>query len=293
MIIFNQLIVKNFFLFTSLLSFFAQPIVAQESALAKIHYKFSHVNDTNKREQPQCDEVVLYMGKESSFYKSYSDDRVKQSIASQKLLPDYSGHITLELFNTVIKHFYILLPKQEKTIELESISSSFDAYYREIPYETQKWEILDETRVIGGYLCQKAITFFKGRDYIVWFTTEIPFPFGPWKLHGLPGLILSAQDALNEVKFEYAGFDLFEPKDTFLIEVPFYVKKASIEEVQKQKHAFLNDQGNYFQILNSSGKMAIANSYYEIDYSKNSFDFKSDGDYTPSFIVNNPIEKVK
>ena len=37
-----------------------------------------------------------------------------------------------------------------------------------------------------------ATTHFRGRDWKVWFSEEIPLPLGPWKLGGLPGLILAA-----------------------------------------------------------------------------------------------------
>ena len=62
-------------------------------------------------------------------------------------------------------------------------------------YVTLKWNILNETKKIANYDCTKAETNFRGRKWIVWFTTDIPLPFGPWKLHGLPGLILEANDA--------------------------------------------------------------------------------------------------
>jgi hypothetical protein len=35
---------------------------------------------------------------------------------------------------------------------------------------------------------------FKGREYIVWYAPSIAYAEGPWKLGGLPGLILEAYD---------------------------------------------------------------------------------------------------
>lgn len=64
------------------------------------------------------------------------------------------------------------------------------------------WQITQEKKKIEGYECFKAISKpFRGRTYIAWFCPEIPIPDGPWKLCGLPGLILEAQDEKNEVKF--------------------------------------------------------------------------------------------
>lgn len=55
-----------------------------------------------------------------------------------------------------------------------------------------KWKIKNDTKKIGQYLCQKAETFFRGRRHIVWFAAELPYPYGPWKFKGLPGMILES-----------------------------------------------------------------------------------------------------
>lgn len=56
------------------------------------------------------------------------------------------------------------------------------------------WQITEETKLIQNFKCTKATLKFRGRDFIAWFTTEIPVSYGPWKFHGLPGLILEVYD---------------------------------------------------------------------------------------------------
>ncbi len=68
-------------------------------------------------------------------------------------------------------------------------------------YPDIDWSITADTMSIGNYLCYRATCKFRGRDYTAWFTPDIVCNFGPWKLHGLPGLILSAYDSKKEVFF--------------------------------------------------------------------------------------------
>lgn len=61
-------------------------------------------------------------------------------------------------------------------------------------FEKINWELKEDTKQIGSFECQKAVGNFRGRNYIAWFTTQIPVSFGPWKLQGLNGLILEAYE---------------------------------------------------------------------------------------------------
>lgn len=63
------------------------------------------------------------------------------------------------------------------------------------------WKITGNQKTIGPYKCQEARGSFRGRTYSVWFTPDLPVPFGPWKLQGLPGLIVYARDDSWEVAF--------------------------------------------------------------------------------------------
>jgi GLPGLI family protein len=66
-----------------------------------------------------------------------------------------------------------------------------------------QWEIAPEapSRVISKLTCRKATGSFRGRVYVVWFSEQYPVKAGPWKLAGLPGLIVEAEDTLAAVKY--------------------------------------------------------------------------------------------
>lgn len=104
-------------------------------------------------------------------------------------------------------------------------------------FPEQDWSVSDETKEIGGYSCQKATTSFKGRQYTAWFTTELPFSSGPWKLQGLPGLILEASDAKGDVTFSYAGFDKIEDGETAIQIAPNAVKSTKKKRLNSWKHS--------------------------------------------------------
>ena len=61
-------------------------------------------------------------------------------------------------------------------------------------------------KTISGLTCQLAKTNFRGRSYEVWFTNKIPTFAGPWKFHGLPGLIIEISDSTKEVSIQLKNF---------------------------------------------------------------------------------------
>lgn len=68
-----------------------------------------------------------------------------------------------------------------------------------------KWQILPETQKIENYNCQKATANFGGRIWEAWFSKELPFPDGPYKFHGLPGLIVKLEDKTKSHQFLLKG----------------------------------------------------------------------------------------
>src|SRR5699024_3278417 len=98
------------------------------------------------------------------------------------------------------------------------------------------WQITDENKEIGGYIAIKAEVTFRGRDFEVWFTPEIPISAGPWKLYGLPGLILEAEDI--EGKWKWQARNIKYPADfdaeIFVINPKDIDETSSLQEAMKQ-----------------------------------------------------------
>ena len=76
-----------------------------------------------------------------------------------------------------------------------------------------KWQILPETQKIESYNCQKATANFGGRIWEAWFSKDLPFPDGPYKFHGLPGLIVKLEDKTKSHQFLLKGNKKLKAED--------------------------------------------------------------------------------
>jgi GLPGLI family protein len=85
--------------------------------------------------------------------------------------------------------------------EMLSRNKGYSYVKEEIP--KINWSITEDKKNIGNFECLKAVGTFRGREYTAWFTKSIPLAYGPWKLQGLPGLILEAYDINKEVYFYF------------------------------------------------------------------------------------------
>lgn len=76
-----------------------------------------------------------------------------------------------------------------------------EAWYYEEDLDTPQWELLDSAKTILGYECSLAKSNYRGRLWYAWYTMDIPIHDGPWKLGGLPGLIMQAYDSVHHYIF--------------------------------------------------------------------------------------------
>ena len=124
---------------------------------------------------------------------------------------------------------------------------------------SRKWELKNETKNIGDYVCYKAIfkeeyttqtisssntleKVTKERTTTAWYTPQIPINTGPGDFHGLPGLILEIND--GELTLVCTKI-VMNPKETFEINEPRkgkVVSQEKFDEIMDKKNKEMMDR---------------------------------------------------
>ena len=205
---------------------------------------------------------------------------------------------------------YYQYPNDKKLVRKEELFGNFlltDA----LP--VIDWQITGDTASFGGLHCQKATCHFKGRDYTAWFCPDLPLSLGPWKLTGLPGVIVEAYDATGDVRFTFDGVEkvAFAPKtddqpasqasqggpppfpgidednsDPVIIKVPEKATKTTDAEFAKLQEAFRKDPNAFAQSMMAARGGGMAGGPTSDGGPKMKMDIKAG----PQAVNNNPIE---
>ena len=184
---------KNLFLTAALAV--VPAVYAQDPTLYECVYQYDVNGTTEKGDLSDTFNCILLIGEDSSKFLDYaafqldsvsaikgiSDDVLKEYEArDQKAVPYFDRR----LFNSL----------SDNKLTTISVMAPFTYKYEE---ETPliEWKLSDETQTVCGYECRKADGEYGGRKWTAWYAEEIPVPFGPWKMTGLPGLVMLATDS--------------------------------------------------------------------------------------------------
>ncbi|GHT26109.1 hypothetical protein AGMMS4957_21580 [Bacteroidia bacterium] len=224
-----------------------------DSAKIRITYSLNYVQDSLNLKEVLKDRKVLLIGdKVNHFYSYYvrqqdslltADYAKRHDLLPIKRAPD----ILCEGYQIYSNHPNI---GQQTVFELVT---NLATYQYEETMELPQWTLSDETCTILNYSCQKATARFRGRDWEVWFSPDIPSDAGPWKLQGLPGLIMRAADTRKHYVFECIGVEqLKQKKEPIVQPIRFEYQhiKCSRQEYRKAQKQFYE---NYFQSVLALG----------------------------------------
>lgn len=117
---------------------------------------------------------------------------------------------------------------------------SKNPHYYEDSLTTPDWLLFPDTIRILNELCQKATSYYRGRNIIAWFAKNIPLQQGPWLYNGLPGLILKVEDTHNQ--FSFVCRELIANPQTEPVFMEYEnAEKISKEIAIKRKRLYIED----------------------------------------------------
>lgn len=156
-------------------------------------------------------------------FENYSKE-VRNVNASLKVLP--------EAFKPAVnsQRPYVLLKDYLNKTILSNV-----LYGKLVDTIQHSWVFQPESKKILGYDCKKAITKFRGRDYVAFYCPSIPISNGPYKFQGLPGLIL---EVFSTDKFiHYTAQNIFKnEKGKLEIKKEWYDDTISYSTFKKKKN---------------------------------------------------------
>ena len=215
-----------------------------DQARLVVQYEMKYVKDTTDEKQlldPLKETLMLEIGQKVSKFYSYTF-YLRDSV----LTADYKAGASQETINQHVQAYgngnisYQIFKNHPKGKVSTTDRLGLTNILCEEDNERPEWQLHPDTMIILSYPCQKATCRFKGRDYTVWYTMDIPVSDGPWKLHGLPGLILKAEDSRRHFSFTCTGLEQCRDAKPILIHTKGR-EKLSRKELDKMYERYYTD----------------------------------------------------
>ena len=232
---------NKLFLFTVLLSCLFETTYAQRTLIDTVRYRFHYDTKETSIEgnQPFADEINVDIGNKTTYcYSRWEEDNdllYDSIMAKGGNINDFlvaQGPIS-SFDERVIKNY----PSKGNLTVTCTLGQEF--IYNE-PMVKTDWILEPGDTTIVSYHCKKAICNFRGRKWTAWYTLDIPISEGPWKIDGLPGMILKAYDSKGQYSFE-----CFQIKTNLNIPMTIQVaKRLKVTALQVHKLKMLR-RSNY------------------------------------------------
>ncbi|MFZ4927962.1 GLPGLI family protein [Chryseobacterium sp. Mn2064] len=250
-------VLQLFILFYSALSF------AQSYKQDTLHGEFAYRLKAkfNSHSNYKHEELfTLLIGEDRAFFASQNSLK-KDSILDHSRVttnnPD--GSITLSIKNgtsTPETNFHFTIIQSNETVQYFAPAVMSLLTYKEPVI--RNWKLIDETKVINTIHCKKAEVTFKGRNWIAWYSPDIPLLYGPYKFSGLPGLIIKITDDKEDYDFELVKSISDVQLKGKLLSIRKSRYTEAIETTQpKLKQALINANVNAAAVLASYGTTII------------------------------------
>lgn len=208
-------------------------------------YDYNYCVDTTEalKENYSSDKMLLQIGPEMlskfSSLKNLTVDSLLMSMTSEQVgTAAQEGKLSTGEFMTIYKNH-----PQGKLTHTEKVCMDWIKYEEEMP--KFDWELTDSTTTVLGYECKGAKCNFRGREWTVYYSEDIPIMDGPWKFNGLPGLIMKASDKNSQYNFECIGIKSVADRPITMYTVPY--NKMDRKGYYDIKHRYEINPYGYFE----------------------------------------------
>jgi len=235
-----------------------------------IVYDVSYKTNTDKPDNIIKDNMILDFEDNRSIFRDSFDKKV------DSLSINYNNKGTSKM--GVEHQFYV--KKDLSNNKTDKIISFLGVNYLLPIEEKLSWKISKDQKTIGKYKVQKAEVKYGDRNWTAWFTTDLPISDGPYVFCGLPGLIISIEDANNDYSFSLTEVK----KTTNLLDARTKTIAIDWEKYQSLAKTYYNDP---YDLKSKAGKKIILT-----DPQGNKMDIKDHYKDMQRIIIeeNNPLE---
>ncbi|WP_146939546.1 GLPGLI family protein [Chryseobacterium hagamense] len=191
----NKQILRIIFLFYFSISF--SQIAKSDSLRGEFIYLLKYKPNTLNENYIRKELFSLQIGDNRAFF--ISENKLKIDSVFSSAYNNKAENFVLDFTNIPTGSNFLIIQTNEHSQFYETVGMSLLSYNS---YIIDNWKLIDENKVINSITCKKAEVHYKGRDWTAWYATEIPFPYGPYKFSGLPGLIVKITDKTGDYDFE-------------------------------------------------------------------------------------------
>jgi GLPGLI family protein len=209
---------------------------AIDTLRSKAVYQLTYLPDSTQNKVTKQEYMTLLIGRNLSVFQSNSE-YLKDSIMIAREVWKLDPMAALSIVKSTPKSSFTYAIRKNvgdgELIVEASVLKDMIAYEELLVAD---WVLFADTASHAGYLCQKATTTFGGRDYVAWFTTELPIPDGPYKFGGLPGLIVMLHDLSEHYTFALVEFSTAKKQQAIYLPAGkrTMVARAKFDALRKQ-----------------------------------------------------------
>ncbi len=168
-------------------------------------YNYEFLQDSSNQYSLKSDQMVLHIGSHFSKFICLINV-ITDSILYLNQDRNLDPHLLMNMYSNSVSgmrgslmSLYTIYKNYPGNGMMILIDYDDHKFYKVEQPMKMNWKLnTQKDTVILGYTCLKAYVSYAGRNWVAWYSPQIPLSDGPYKFNGLPGLILKISDTKKQ-----------------------------------------------------------------------------------------------